>query len=126
MIDGLSLAGLAGANITCSNTQFLVISPPVGITCDEYLAPYLKATGGMVMNLTTFTSCQYCPISNADSLLHGDLGIGWDDPWNNVGYLATFVAFNVAATYALYWLGLQGFLERKPRHEMEEEYLWAG
>jgi ATP-binding cassette, subfamily G (WHITE), member 2, PDR len=104
MIDGISLANLSGVNITCSSTQFLTISPPIGITCGEYLAPYLETAGGMVMNPTALTSCQYCPISNADSFLHGDLEIGCDDPWNNVGYLAAFVAFNVVAKYALYWL----------------------
>lgn len=104
LIAGLSLAGLSHADITCSDTQVLIINPPSGTTCGNYLDPYVQSAGGAVMNPAASTSCQYCPISNANAVIHGSLGIGWENPWYNAGYFAVFVIFNVISTFALYWV----------------------
>ncbi|KAK8085188.1 ABC multidrug transporter [Apiospora hydei] len=104
LIDGLSLAGLAHVDITCSPVQMLVVSPPNGTLCRDYFAPYIEIAHGAVLNPTASDNCQYCAVTNADSYLYGSLDVGSASPWNNVGYFVVFVAFNIMATFALYWL----------------------
>ncbi|KAK8044790.1 ABC multidrug transporter [Apiospora rasikravindrae] len=104
LIDGLSLAGLAHVDITCSPVQMLVVNPPNGTLCRDYFEPYIQVAHGAVLNPEARGNCQYCPITNADSYLYGSLDVGSASPWNNVGYFVVFVAFNIMATFALYWL----------------------
>ncbi|KAI1770956.1 ABC-2 type transporter-domain-containing protein [Hypoxylon cercidicola] len=104
LIDGLSIAGLEGVEVTCSPVQLLVINPPNDTTCGDYMTPYIQEAGGYVMNPESFGSCNYCPISSADSFLYGRLQAGQENPWNNVGYFTVFVVFNVFATFLFYWL----------------------
>lgn len=104
-MNGLISAGLANTAITCSPKETLIIDLPMGFTgtCDTYLAPYYQLAGGSLLNPEDSSSCHYCPLSDANSLLKG-LGISTSEGWNNIGYLTVFVVFNVLATFLFYWL----------------------
>ncbi|KAI1076618.1 ABC-2 type transporter-domain-containing protein [Whalleya microplaca] len=104
MVDGLAVAGLAHAEITCSPVQLLVVDPPDATTCGDYFTQYKQQAGGTILNPDAYSSCQYCAISNADSFLYSSMKAILGSPWNNAGYLAVFIGFNVLATFACYWI----------------------
>lgn len=107
LIDGLISAGLAHTHITCSAAEVLVVDPPAGFdggTCEAYLAPYAQAAGGALLNPNATRGCEYCQIASTDVLLGEGLGISTATRWNNIGYLAVFIVFNILATFGLYWL----------------------
>lgn len=105
-IDGLVSSGLANVPVTCSAAEALQFNVPHGSNfnnCTEYLTPYIHQFGGTLLNSSTQTRCDYCPISNTSALLNG-IGISTQSPWDNIGYLTVFIAFNIFATYCFYWL----------------------
>lgn len=108
LIDGLISAGLANTHIICSATELLVIDPPGGFngTCEAYLAPYARATGGAgaLLNPNATLGCEYCRIASTNILLGDGLGISAATRWKNIGYLAVFIVFNILATFGVYWL----------------------
>ncbi|KAI1432769.1 ABC-2 type transporter-domain-containing protein [Xylaria sp. CBS 124048] len=104
LIDGLATAGLLNVDVTCSASQLLVMNPPQGRNCGDYLAAFIQQAGGTLANPAAFAQCQYCPISTANSYLYGGLAAGKGSPWVNVGYFAVFNLFDILATFFLYWL----------------------
>jgi ATP-binding cassette, subfamily G (WHITE), member 2, PDR len=115
-MNGLISAGLENTAIICSPKETLIIDTPVGFigTCNTYLAPYCQAAGGLLLNPEASLNCQYCPVSDANSLLKS-LGIDTSAGWKNMGYLTVFIAFNILATFVLYWLAR---ISRKHRQDI--------
>ncbi|KUJ19331.1 ABC transporter Cdr4 [Mollisia scopiformis] len=102
-IDGILAAGLANTSIRCSEIEFLRLNPPSGLTCGDYLAPYIQFAGGYVNDTAALTECLYCPFADSNSFL-ASRGINLVGLWKNFGYLLAYVFFNVAATFSIFWL----------------------
>ncbi|KAI1484553.1 ABC-2 type transporter-domain-containing protein [Biscogniauxia mediterranea] len=105
-ITGVIVAGLANTRIACSAVELLHINPPSSDTtpqtCGEYLGPYARFSGGYVANPDARTDCMYCPASSTNAVLE-TLGMSTQDRWRNVGFMAVYVVFNIAATFFIYW-----------------------
>lgn len=100
------LAGLANTHIRCSDVQLLHIDPPPktsASTCGEYLGPFLDYADGTLENPSAGTDCLYCQVDQTNDLLH-QLGMETEHAWRNVGYMVAYIAFNILATYSVYWL----------------------
>ncbi|TGJ82175.1 hypothetical protein E0Z10_g6567 [Xylaria hypoxylon] len=107
LLEGLAVSGLAQAHIHCSDIETLHIPLPsavnnIATTCGDYLQSYVLSAGGYVTNTSSTTYCQYCPVSSVNTLLMG-FGMDVHHTWRNVGILASYVAFNIFATFALFW-----------------------
>lgn len=110
-LEGVAIAGVASAKISCSDVETLHVDIPsefssASRTCGNYLQSYAEASGGYVVNPNATEGCQFCPVSQANSVLSGSLGM---DPqaviaWRNVGIMAVYVIFNITATFGIYWL----------------------
>ncbi|OTA63684.1 hypothetical protein K449DRAFT_31387 [Hypoxylon sp. EC38] len=105
-IEGLATAGFAGVNVVCSTVELLHIplsQESEADTCGDYLAPFVASAGGQILNPQDNAECQYCPLSDADSIL-ASFGMDQRHAWRNVGLLAAYVVFNIFATVGIYWL----------------------
>ncbi|KAF2789463.1 putative multidrug resistance ABC transporter [Melanomma pulvis-pyrius CBS 109.77] len=102
-VDGMVVAGLANTEIRCSDVEMLHINPPAGTKCGDYLTVWTNMVGGYLKDPTALHDCEYCPISGTNILLKST-GINVGDRWHNFAYLMVYVAFNVVATFAIYWL----------------------
>ncbi|KAI4863878.1 hypothetical protein F4820DRAFT_459241 [Hypoxylon rubiginosum] len=107
-LKGMVLASFKGTHLHCSATQLLHIDPikdrSSPLACGEYLEPYIQLAGGYVENPTATSDCRYCPVFETDRALRDILGMDTDDPWRNAAYMAVYIAFNVLATFVLYWV----------------------
>jgi ABC-type multidrug transport system permease subunit len=105
-IEGLASAVLANTLVSCSSIETLHINIPAGAgyhTCNEYLAAYSSVSGGYVVNPGDSLDCQFCPVANANSVLK-TFGAVTGRPWVDVGVMGANIAFNVLATFGVYWL----------------------
>jgi len=102
-IDGAVSAGLANTAIKCSDVEMLHLVPPLGKTCEEYLGTWIKMAGGYLETPSATQGCVYCPVSDTNMLL-SNYGINAKNRWNNFAYLVVYVAFNVVATFGIYWI----------------------
>ncbi|KEY72791.1 hypothetical protein S7711_09510 [Stachybotrys chartarum IBT 7711] len=117
-LEGLAIAGISGVDVTCSQIERLAIPLPSGRgSCGDYLAAYVQSGGGTILDPnSTIGPCEFCPISNADVVLH-TLNMATDKAraWRNVGLMAVYVIINIIAIFGIY------FLARVPRKKKAEK-----
>lgn len=102
-VSGMTSTQLHGREIQCSSSEMSVFDPPLGQTCGQYLAEYLKTQVGKLSNPDATASCQYCSVSTADEYLSGEQ-IFWTDRWRNFGLLWAYVVFDIAMAVGLYYV----------------------
>jgi ATP-binding cassette, subfamily G (WHITE), member 2, PDR len=106
ILEGLAIAGLANAKVTCADLEVVHIPIPQSLgnlTCADYLVPYVSSVGGRLLNPLERTMCEYCPFWDTNSLL-AMFGMEVHHRWRNVGFVAVYIVFNVAATFGVYRL----------------------
>ncbi|KAH6844637.1 ABC-2 type transporter-domain-containing protein [Chaetomium sp. MPI-CAGE-AT-0009] len=109
LVKGIVAAAVTGRAVQCDTRELIVFNPPVGVTCGVYMHPYLDAAGhaaGTLLNADATSSCAYCPLTSADQFF-ASYEISFDDCWRNLGIGFVFIAFNLFATVALYYLRLK-------------------
>ncbi|CAI4214415.1 unnamed protein product [Parascedosporium putredinis] len=76
-----------------------------GMTCGEYLEPYMSAAGGYLVNpgASNGSECQFCQMDNTNTFLAG-INISFSHRWRDFGFMFAYCAFNIAAAVTLYWL----------------------
>ncbi|KAK0630537.1 ABC drug exporter AbcA [Bombardia bombarda] len=106
-LEGLAVAGLANAKVTCSSIETIRIPLPNGSnssSCGQYLRPFVISVGGEILNpLENSADCQFCPYSDVNTLLNS-FGMQTDHRWRNAGFMAIYVVFNISMTFGVYWL----------------------
>lgn len=104
LVDGLMATGLAGAPATCAENEYLLFQPEAGTgTCGEYMAPYISAVGGSLLNPNALENCQYCRVSETNTFL-SNFDISFSNVWRNWGILWAFIIFNAVGAVLLYWI----------------------
>ncbi|KAL9601178.1 MAG: hypothetical protein Q9219_002678 [cf. Caloplaca sp. 3 TL-2023] len=130
LVSGLLSTGLANAPLVCAADELLRFAPPAGVSCSDYLAPYIEEFGGYLAggaaagNITGDIAdgavagaarasgggetvggreCVFCTLSDTNAFLRG-VSVEWGDRWRNLGILGVYVVVNVGAAVGLYWL----------------------
>ncbi|KAG6980389.1 ZEB2-regulated ABC transporter 1 [Fusarium oxysporum f. sp. conglutinans] len=104
LVGGVAVSGLSGDAIICSQAELAVFQPPAGETCGAYMQPYLEqAAPGTLLNPDATASCSYCPLGYADQVLARS-GMYYDERWRDWGLGFIYIAFNIAAVFAFYYL----------------------
>jgi ABC-type multidrug transport system permease subunit len=57
----------------------------------------------MLLNLDATANCFYCPLGYADQVLARS-GMYYDERWRDYGLRSVYIAFNIAAVFAFYYL----------------------
>ncbi|KAI5861019.1 ABC drug exporter AbcA [Durotheca rogersii] len=105
-VEGVMVAGLAGAGVTCSPVEILQIDVPrerSNQTCGEYLGPYVDRMRGYLENAAETSGCRYCPVSEANPALAG-LGMDARHTWRNFGLMTVYVLLHVLVIFGFYFL----------------------
>jgi ABC-type multidrug transport system permease subunit len=104
LVGGVAVSGLSGDPIVCSQSELAVFQPPTGETCGTYMQPYLEqGAPGTLLNPDATANCSYCPLRYADQVLARS-GMYYDERWRDWGLGFAYIAFNIAAVFALYYL----------------------
>ncbi|RKK65208.1 hypothetical protein BFJ69_g16489 [Fusarium oxysporum] len=104
LVGGDAVSGLSGDPIVCSHAELAVFQPPTGETCGAYMQPYLEqAAPGTLLNPDATASFSYCPLGYADQVLARS-GMYYDERWRDWGLGFIYIAFNIAAVFAFYYL----------------------
>lgn len=102
-ISAILSTGLANVDITCASNEYITLSPPGGQTCGQYMADYISRAGGYLLDSDATVKCKFCKIKETNVYLAG-INSYYDDRWRNFGLMWVYVAFNIAAALALYWV----------------------
>jgi hypothetical protein len=103
LISGLVTNELHGLEIQCLDSEYSLIQPPSGQTCDDWLQPYLSVGGGYVLNGSASSDCQFCQYATGDGF-YTPLGMNYDDRSKYAGWFFWYVVI-----FSLLVLFLDGF-----------------
>ncbi|KAL7898061.1 ABC-2 type transporter domain-containing protein [Trichoderma sp. SZMC 28014] len=103
LVNGMLSVGVANTVVNCAENEFVRIQPPSGETCGKYLATFVNATGGNLLNPDSTTECVYCSISETNTYL-ASIGSHYSERWRNFGLIWVYIVFNIFAALGVYWL----------------------
>ncbi|KAL5529897.1 SNQ2_4 [Sanghuangporus sanghuang] len=103
-IEGVLGQTLGGSEVRCSPSELAIIDPPNSQTCGQYLNNYIAFAGGYLQNPDAISNCEFCPYRFANQFLELSFNIFYKNHWRDFGLLMVYVAFNIAATYALTYI----------------------
>ncbi|KAJ9156438.1 Multidrug resistance protein cdr1 [Pleurostoma richardsiae] len=103
LIGGLLSTGVGQHAVECSSIELLRFQPPAGLTCGEYMAPYMQLAGGSVYNPNATDTCEFCSLATTDAFL-ASVNVFYSERWRDFGLMWVYVAFNLAAALFFYWL----------------------
>ncbi|RGP59651.1 hypothetical protein FLONG3_11122, partial [Fusarium longipes] len=108
LVGGVSVSGLSGNSVVCSQSELAVFQPPGGETCGSYMQAYLEQGAlGSLLNPGATSNCSYCPLRYADQVLARSW-MYYDDRWRDWAFGFAYIAFNIVATFLFYSLSRQG------------------
>ena len=102
IVSSLASAGIHGRQIHCAANEIARFPLPPDTTCSSYLGAYAQQAGGQILNPTSTTECEYCPLTSSDQFL-ASVAISWDDRWRNYALGYVYIFFNIGAAVVLYW-----------------------
>ncbi|CCF58497.1 hypothetical protein KAFR_0E03450 [Kazachstania africana CBS 2517] len=104
LIDALLSVGVANVDVRCASYEYVVFTPPSGMTCGQYMEPYLLLAGtGYLADTNATTECQFCEYSRTNDYLKL-VGSSYGRRWRNYGIFICFIVFNYAFAIFAYWL----------------------
>ncbi|KXN88770.1 Brefeldin A resistance protein [Leucoagaricus sp. SymC.cos] len=95
LIEGLLGQAIGHQSIQCSTVEYVQLNPPIGMTCAQYLDPFISSSGGYLTNPNATTACNFCSMSTSDQFLASGFNIFYDHTWRNFGLMMAYTAFNV-------------------------------
>ncbi|RDA95806.1 hypothetical protein CP533_5198 [Ophiocordyceps camponoti-saundersi (nom. inval.)] len=103
-VAGIVATELHDQPIGCTKSEESVFSPPSGMSCGQYLEPYLRGGAlGKLADPNSLSECRYCAFSTADQVLAGSW-IYWDQRWRNYGIGWAYIVFDILVAVMLYYL----------------------
>jgi ATP-binding cassette subfamily G (WHITE) protein 2 (SNQ2) len=90
-----TLSALGHSQITCAPIEYVIVKPPRGQTCQQYLSKFISTAGGYVTNPSAKDDCQFCSYRTTDEFLQSNSNFFWSHRWRNIGFLWIYIVFNV-------------------------------
>nr|XP_018999174.1 ATP-binding cassette transporter [Kwoniella mangroviensis CBS 8507]OCF62635.1 ATP-binding cassette transporter [Kwoniella mangroviensis CBS 8507] len=103
LVEGLLSVAVANTDVRCSDIEYLKFDPPSGETCSAYLAEYIGAFGGYLLDENASSNCQFCTISKTNTFLAA-FNLSYGNRWRDFGLMWVYIIVNIIAAISLYWL----------------------
>ncbi|KAG1859914.1 ABC-2 type transporter-domain-containing protein [Suillus tomentosus] len=104
LIEGLFGQAVSGQAIVCASTELVPIVPPSGLTCANYMDPFMSYAGGYLANPNATSNCLYCPFQTTDQYMFTGFNIEYSHRWRDVGIMLGVTLFNVSCVAAIFTL----------------------
>lgn len=99
---------VSGQAIVCASTELVPIVPPSGLTCANYMDPFMSYAGGYLANPNATSNCLYCPFQTTDQYMYTGFNIEYSHRWRDVGIMLGVTLFNVSCVP---WYSLWVFMK---------------
>ncbi|KAF9025650.1 pleiotropic drug resistance ABC transporter [Hymenopellis radicata] len=101
LLEGIIAQAVGNQQLECAPLEFVNLTPPSGMTCGDYMDPFISFAGGYLHNPAASGSCAFCPFRTTDQFLLASFNMMYDHHWRNFGLLMAYLAFNVSMIYFL-------------------------
>ena len=118
IVSAVMSTGLANTKVTCASNEYLSFDPKPGMTCMEYMQPYITTNGGYLQNPDAISNCSFCTTTSTNTFLES-INSSYNTAWRDFGILWAYVSFNIVMALFLYWLFRVPKFDRKQRASLE-------
>ncbi|KAF6072316.1 ABC-2 type transporter family protein [Candida albicans] len=114
--------------VVCSEHEYVVIEPPAGQTCQEYMSVFITMHGGYLLQSNNGAAesgtCSYCTMDETNTFLKSVNAL-FSQRWRNYGIFNAFIVINVALAIFFYWLARvpKGNRESRIKHRKKNNNL---
>ncbi|KAF3355139.1 hypothetical protein VdG1_04351 [Verticillium dahliae VDG1] len=106
LLEAFLAAVIHDQPVQCASEEFARFEAPNGLSCDEYVQPFIAEAGGYVQTASDGL-CEFCQYATGD-----EFGVGFSvyyrNIWRDFGIFCGFIAFNYAVVYLATWLRFKG------------------
>lgn len=103
LAGGIMSSAVANSKVTCANREIFRMAFTGNLTCNEFLAAYIEAAGGFVLNPTAQSMCEYCPLATTNEFLDR-FEISYHTRWRNFGLVWVYILVSIVAGLGRYWV----------------------
>ncbi|KAL2128209.1 hypothetical protein VTI74DRAFT_9521 [Chaetomium olivicolor] len=103
LVSAMLSTAVANTDVVCAANEFLKFKPANGLSCGEYMQPWMDKWGGYLTDPLSTEQCSFCTIGKTNAFL-ARVKSDYADRWRNFGILWVYIIFNVGAALFLYWL----------------------
>jgi ATP-binding cassette subfamily G (WHITE) protein 2 (PDR) len=103
LVGGMLSTSVANTNVVCAANEYLIMHPPAGSTCGQYLSDYATTSGGYILDNNATANCQFCPLSSTNQYLDS-IFVTFDHAWRDFGIMWVYGIVNIFGALAIYWL----------------------
>lgn len=96
-----------GVPVFCDRSEIVIVPPPPGQSCDQYLGPLLRMSGRLQNELAPQGQCGYCQYADGNQFA-ASFNVYAANVWRDFGIFWAYIFFNFAVVFACSWLYLQG------------------
>ena len=107
LIEAILGQAVSELPIQCSDVELVTIEPPSGLSCADYMGPFMSYAGGYLTNPNSTAACRYCAYDTTDAFLETSFNIFYSHHWRNLGIFAAFIVFNVSLARRFLWRCVQ-------------------
>ncbi|KAF8624553.1 hypothetical protein AX15_005817 [Amanita polypyramis BW_CC] len=101
LIEGLLGQAIGHKLVSCSPVEFVTLNPPSGLTCAQYMDPFIASAGGYLANPSATDACRFCSVRSTDDFLANSFNIFYRHHWRNFGFMMAFISFNICSIFLL-------------------------
>ncbi|QLL34458.1 hypothetical protein HG536_0G03200 [Torulaspora globosa] len=94
---------LHGKKVVCKQKELSFFDAPSGMTCGEYMEPFLSRATGYIQNPNATENCAYCQFSVGDDYLTR-ISASYSYLWRNFGFYWAYIGFNLCAMIGIYYM----------------------
>ncbi|KAG2133141.1 ABC transporter [Suillus cothurnatus] len=87
---------VSGQAIIFMSAELVPIVPPSGLSCANYMDPFMSYAGEYPTNPNVTSSCLYCPFQMMDQYMYVGFNIEYAHHWHDVGIMLGVTLFNVS------------------------------
>ncbi|CDR37662.1 CYFA0S01e14422g1_1 [Cyberlindnera fabianii] len=102
--SGFLTNSVAHNAVICTESEFVVVTPPGGLTCNAYLGQFIGSySTGYIEDPSSTTKCAFCAMSFTDDFL-ASVGLDYNTRWRDLGIFIAYIFINIAGAALFYWL----------------------
>jgi ATP-binding cassette subfamily G (WHITE) protein 2 (SNQ2) len=83
--------------INCAASEFVYVDPPSGLSCTDYLGPFMSFAGGYLTNPNATSLCEFCAYRTTDQWMAENFHMFYSNRWRDFGVFILFTGFNVGS-----------------------------
>ncbi|ROT43022.1 ABC-2 type transporter [Sodiomyces alkalinus F11] len=107
LLEAFLAAAIHDQPVRCAQDELARFDAPDGMSCEEYVQPYIEEVGMGYVRTGDDGMCEFCQYATGDEFGRS-FSVYYRNIWRDFGVFCGFIAFNYAVVFFATWLRFRG------------------